>query len=45
LILDLDEHLPYPTKILILDRSGDEIGLSCSREPLLEKTQTDDAET
>ena len=36
----LDEHLPYPTKILILDRSGDEIGLSGCRDPLMKKTQT-----
>jgi hypothetical protein len=37
--------LIHPAEILILDRSGDEIGLGCNSMTLIKKTQTDDTET
>jgi hypothetical protein len=40
LIFHLDEHLPHSTKILILDRSSDEIGLRRYGATLMNKTQT-----
>jgi hypothetical protein len=45
LIPHLHEDLIHPAEILILDQSGDEIGLGCNSMTMIKKTQTDDTET
>ena len=45
LITHLHDGLIHPAEILILDQSGDEIGLGRKGTTLIKKTQTDDTET
>jgi len=41
LILDLDDNLPDPAKILFLDKSSNEIGLGGNGMPLVKNRQAD----
>src|SRR6185295_7808052 len=45
LIAHLHAGLIHPAEILILDRSGDDIGFGCNSMTLIQNTQTDNTET